>query len=63
MDRANAGLDLEKKAVKSQLKKDVSLIKIDAPRLHSHLEASMWEILEALQVRAYEEGAEFLLGI
>ena len=45
------------------LNRGESLIKIEAPGLQPQLEAFMWEILEAIQIRASEEGAEFLLGI
>jgi hypothetical protein len=39
------------------------MISIDGTGLQPHLEAFMWEILGAIQVRANAEGSEFLLGI
>lgn len=40
-----------------------ALIKIDGAGLEPHLEAFMFEILNAVQVRANAEGQEFLLGL
>ena len=40
-----------------------ALITINGEGLQPHLEAFMWEILEAIQIRASEEGAEYLLGV
>ena len=40
-----------------------AMINIDGAGLQPHLEAFMWEVLEAIQVRANAEGAEFLLGL
>lgn len=39
-----------------------SSITVNAPGLKPHLEAFMWEILEAIQVKASAEGQERLLG-
>ena len=39
-----------------------SAITVNAPGLKPHLEAFMWEILEAIQVKASAEGQERLLG-
>ncbi len=39
-----------------------AIIKVSAAGLAPHLEAFMWEILEAIQVRASQEGLELLLG-
>jgi len=39
-----------------------AMITIKGDGLQPHLEAFMWEILEALQVRVNADGAEFLLG-
>ena len=39
-----------------------AVIQIDGAGLQPHLEAFMYEVLEAIQVRATEEGASFLLG-
>jgi TP901 family phage tail tape measure protein len=40
-----------------------SVINVQADGLKPHLEAILWEILEAIQVRAVESQAEFLLGV
>ncbi len=39
-----------------------ALIKIDGDGLAPHLEAFMWEVLEAIQVRVNEEGMDMLMG-
>lgn len=39
------------------------IITVDGAGLQPHLEAFMWEILSAIQVRVNEEYSEFLLGI
>jgi hypothetical protein len=46
-----------------RLEKGDALITIQGDGLQPHLEAFMWEILSAIQVRANEEASEFLLGI
>jgi hypothetical protein len=38
-------------------------IKIDGAGLQPHLEAFMFEILSAIQIRANQEGANFLVGL
>lgn len=65
--------ELQKKLIEQQLelneiKLDMlrsgdALINISADGLEPELEAFMWKILERVQLRATEEGAEFLLGI
>jgi TP901 family phage tail tape measure protein len=40
-----------------------ALIQIDGGNLQPHLEAFMWEILSAIQVRVNEEGLELLVGL
>ena len=65
-DRAKALTDVQIELTKAKLdalKKGKSLIEIDGAGLQPHLEAFMWAVLEAIQVRASQEGAEFLLGI
>jgi len=47
----------------ARLDRGDALITIDGAGLQPHLEGFMWEILEAIQIRATSEGAEFLLGI
>lgn len=39
------------------------LIKIDGAGLQPHLEAFMWEILKAIQVRVNQQGLKMLLGV
>ncbi len=46
-----------------KLKEGDALIKIDGSGLQPHLEAFMFEILSAIQIRANAEGAKFLVGI
>jgi len=45
------------------LRRGDALIKIDGAGLQPHLEAFMWEILEAIQVRVNADGQELLLGV
>jgi hypothetical protein len=40
-----------------------AMIQIDGAGLQPHLEAFMFEILAAIQIRANAEGAAFLTGI
>jgi len=40
-----------------------ALIKIDGSGLAPHLEAIMWDVLAAIQVRANEDGQSMLLGL
>jgi hypothetical protein len=46
-----------------RIKSDEALIQIDGAGLQPHLEAFMFEILAAIQVRLNEEGLELLTGI
>ncbi|HOI74774.1 MAG TPA: phage tail tape measure protein [Syntrophales bacterium] len=50
------------KARTELMKKGEALIKVEAQGLQPHLEAFMFEILKAIQVRATAEGAKFLVG-
>ncbi len=64
--------DLQKQLIEKQLqlqqakieamKSGSQIIQIQGSNLQPHLEAILWEILTAIQVRANEEAAEFLLG-
>lgn len=45
------------------MEKGDALIKITGDGLKPHLEAFMWAVLEAVQIRANEAGSEFLLGM
>ena len=45
------------------LLKGDGLIKVDGAGLKPHLEAFMWEILQAIQVRVNAEGLKLLLGV
>ena len=47
----------------SQMSRGDAMITIDGAGLQPHLEAFMFEILAAIQIRANEEGAAFLVGI
>lgn len=51
------------KARTEALKRSDAIITIDGAGLQPHLEAFMFEILKAIQVRANAEGAQFLTGI
>jgi len=46
-----------------QMRSGDNVITVQADGLKPHLEAILWEVLEAIQLRAAEEQAEFLLGI
>ncbi len=47
----------------SAMERGTSMIRISADGLKPHLEMILWEILEAIQIRANESGSEFLLGV
>lgn len=59
---ADAEVDY-KKARTEALERGDSIITVQGDGLAPHLEAFMWEILSAIQVRANEDAAEFLLGV
>jgi TP901 family phage tail tape measure protein len=71
--RRQTSFELQKKLTEAEielntakaraLERGDSMITIDGAGLQPHLEAFMWEILKAIQVRANAEGTEFLLGI
>ncbi len=71
--RREAALEMQQKLTDAQVKllekktmamsQGESIVNIDGTGLKPHLEAFMWEILEAIQVRVNEEYGEFLLGI
>ncbi|HZJ78057.1 MAG TPA: hypothetical protein VFD52_04605, partial [Clostridia bacterium] len=57
--------EVEKRYMEEKIKtmeRGDALIKIDGDGLQPHLEAFMWEILSAIQVRVAEEGLDMLLG-
>lgn len=72
-ERRQGSFELQKKLTEAEielntaktraLERGDSMITIDGAGLQPHLEAFMWEILKAIQVRANAEGSEFLLGI
>ncbi|MBN2397107.1 MAG: phage tail tape measure protein [Deltaproteobacteria bacterium] len=72
-DRRREEFDLQKRLTEQQialnqlkveaLERGDALISIEGSGLQPHLEAFMWEILEAIQIRANATGAEFLLGV
>jgi hypothetical protein len=45
------------------LNKNDAMVTIDGAGLQPHLEAFMWEVLAAIQVKVNEEGLEMLVGI
>ncbi|MEY2653626.1 MAG: hypothetical protein RLZZ524_654 [Pseudomonadota bacterium] len=51
------------KAQARSLEQGDAIIKVDGSGLQPHLEAFMWEILKAIQVRVNNDGLELLLGI
>lgn len=71
--RRNEALELEKKLVNAQIREIDATIKarergeaaitIKGENLQPHLEAFMFEILSAIQVRATAEGQKFLVGL
>lgn len=71
--RREEQFELQKKLIEQQLemndlklemlRRGDALITISGDGLEAELEAFMWKILEKIQVRATEEGSEFLLGI
>ncbi|MEI7636154.1 MAG: phage tail tape measure protein [Syntrophus sp. (in: bacteria)] len=71
--RRSAALEMQKeltgaqiaqiKAQTAALQKGDSIIKIDGAGLQPHLEAFMFEILRAIQIRANAEGQKFLVGL
>ena len=71
-ERLDEALELQRKQVESQLRLDRikaerlknggALITVNGDGLQPHLEAFMWEILEAIQVRVNADGYEMLLG-
>lgn len=48
---------------KVSIQEAMPLIEIDGAGLQPHLESFMYEVLEAMQKKASEEGAKFLLGL
>ena len=57
-----AEVDVLKKQAEA-LEKGEGIIKIESSNLAPHLEAFMYEILKAIQVKANSEGMKFLVGI
>lgn len=70
--RRDEALKLQKSLIEAQIRqiegqtaalaKDGGLIKIEGAGLKPHLEAFMWEILKAIQVRVNKDGLKLLLG-
>lgn len=71
-ERRQDALDLQKKLTAAQIKqleaqaaalaRGDSIITVQGDGLQPHLEAIMWELLEAIQVRVNQDGLEMLLG-
>lgn len=53
----------EMRARTQSMQQGGGLIKIDGAGLQPHLEAFMWEILQAIQVRVNSDGMKMLLGV
>lgn len=72
-DRRDQSFALQKDLIQKQIemmelkteamRRGESTITVQADGLKPHLEAILWEVLEACQVRANESEAEFLMGI
>jgi TP901 family phage tail tape measure protein len=72
-ERRTKEFDAQQKLIEQQMQlnelklkryqQGASAISISAEGLQPHLEMILWEILEKIQIRANESGAEFLLGI
>lgn len=72
-DMRQKAFELQKQLVKAQidmmesrtaaLNRGDAMIKVDGTGLKPQLEAFMWEILKAIQVRANAEFSEFILGL
>jgi hypothetical protein len=72
-ERRTKEFDAQQKLIEQQMKLNElkleryksgnAAISITADGLQPHLEMILWEILEKIQIRANESGAEFLLGI
>jgi hypothetical protein len=71
--RLDAQLDLQRQLIEAEisllnartdaLDRGEGLIQVDGAGLQPHLEAFMWEILRAIQVRVNEDGLDMLLGV
>lgn len=71
--RRQEALDIQKRLIEAQidqikaqtraLDKGDALIQVDGSGLQPHLEAFMWEILKAVQVRVNQDGLQMLLGV
>jgi CxxC motif-containing protein len=71
--RRDAALELEKKLVEAQvdnmkartnaMQSGQAMIQIDGKGLQPQLEAFMFEVLKAIQIRANAEGAQYLVGM
>ncbi len=60
-DLAQAEIDYMN-AKREALERGDAMVTVDGAGLQPHLEAFMWEIISAIQVRANEEGMDMLLG-
>jgi hypothetical protein len=71
-ERRDESFRLQKELIEQQIKlqeaktkameSGTPIIQVEAAGLQPHLEMILWEILSAIQIRANEEAAEFLLG-
>ena len=53
----------EVRARMAALQRGDALIKVEGGSLQPHLEAFMWELFEAIQIRVNAQGQQLLLGI
>lgn len=71
--RRDQALELQKRLVNAEIEmmqartralaKGQALISVDGAGLQPHLEAFMWEILKAIQVRVNQDGLDMLVGV
>ena len=61
MEMLTAQITLMEERAKATARGD-AMIQIDGQGLQPHLEAFMWEVLAAIQIRVNEEGMDMLLG-
>lgn len=72
-DRRDQQFELQKDLITQQkelmqlkidaMKRGDNIIQVEAAGLQPHLEMILWEVLEAVQLRANADAAEFLLGV
>ena len=66
LERQNAWLDAQIEEIRARteaMQRGDAMIQIDGAGLQPHLEAFMWEILRAIQVRVNQDGLDMLTGV